>query len=154
MITTNGANIFLAQITRTSTRTSIVSGSVRDTNGAYNASDISLSSVYLTKKYTSSQNGVMMHFGSGNTAESKGDYCLASDLNITPVSVNAGQDENNYFVTATATNNTGAAITISEIGITAGFYSSGKEYLMGRKVVPARVVENGESFTFAFVIEF
>lgn len=151
MITTNGANILIAMILKDS----VPANKVKDITGAVMTTSISITALNFTRKYVpGSSSGVMMHFGSGTTDASNDDYCLADDLGITPATVTAGKNGNKWYVNAILTNTGSSAITINEIGVTAGTQSNSKEYLIARKVVPTRTVAVGETATFTFTLDF
>ena len=151
MITTNGADIFLMYITRES----IVSGTIKDTSGNLNTTNIGATTFNFTQIYTGGVAGMSLHFGSGDTAESVDDYCLAADFGIYPTVSSCGKDDASWVITASSRNSTGASITINEIGVIActGLGSTHQEFLIARKVVPERVVENGETFTYTYAID-
>ena len=150
MITTNGANILLAFILKGN----VAADSVTDITGAQNASSISISALSLAKMFVpSSSSGVKMYFGASDKAESPDDYVL-DDPVISSTNGTCGKSADKWFVTTTFTNNGSDPLVIKEIGVTAGTQSNNKEYLIARKVVPARTVAVGETATFTFTLDF
>lgn len=148
MITTNGVNILLAMILKGN----VAVDSVTDITGAQNASAISYSALSFAKMLGTSS-GVKMYFGASDKAESPDDYVL-DDPVISSTNGTCGKSADKWFVTTTFTNNGSDPLTIKEIGVTAGLQSNSKEYLIARKVVPARTVAVGETATFTFTLDF
>lgn len=159
MITKNGAIIFAHRLYETSVQSGNGLKKIDGTTVTNNYSTMlgtARSNIFET---TSANTGVVMNIGSGSAAESADDYCLAQPLTAndyqcsvpgaSPVSVTATSDGNMVY---TFTFYAVTDCTINEIGLFA-LNNSGK-VLLARKVIPARQVTAGETFTFSYVVKF
>lgn len=153
MITANGAEILVkARICKQT----IQADTLTDINGEANTQIILESSVdYTSYGASSNKGGVRLVYGGGDTAESAGDTALADPLGVFNVNGSANYSAGKYVVTATAVNSAGAAITVKEIGLLFEMIASfGQSFLAVRQLVPPRVVEHGETFTYSMAINF
>lgn len=153
MITAIGA-MFLAEARLCGI--TIPSGSCGDITGELNTQIISHNSInYRRYRATGNEGGVVLVYGDGDAPESQADGALDSPLGTFTTNASADFAGGKYVVTATATNTTGSAFTVKEIGLLAEMNTSvGQSFLIGRQVVPARYVEAGETFTYSFAINF
>ena len=157
MITNNGALIIASLYV---CGTTIPIDTIYDTSGAKNLAALNRSAFNFTNYFDESGTlgsaGMLMSFGSSGTAESADDTSLVSRLyGFTTVGI-CGYDNGKLYVTATSTNMSGEDVTIREIGIKActGLGATHGEFLIARKVIPDRFVEQGETITYTFVINF
>lgn len=155
MITSNGALIIASLYV---CGTTIPVDTIYDTSGAKNLAALNRSSFnfnnYFDESGTLGGAGMLMYFGSSDTAESASDTNLGSRLyGFATVGI-CGYDNGRLYVTATTTNMSGEDVTVREVGLKActGIGATHGEFLIARKVIPARFVEDGETITYTFVI--
>lgn len=94
--------------------------------------------------------------GIGTTEPSVEDYCLANQVELTPVSFQCTNSDGTLFPTVTHTmrNNSGGTLIITEIGLYWAPISSSPPCLLGRKLLETPVtMEDGEAYTFQYNID-
>lgn len=131
-------------------------GEVGDITGTPNTQIVAPAAIDYTR-YRASANtgGVILAYGAGDTPESVSDGALASPLGYFTTNATGDFSGGKYVVTATATNTTGSAFTVNEIGLLAEMNTSvGQSFLLARQVVPPRLVAAGETFTYSIAINF
>lgn len=131
-------------------------GEVGDITGTPNTQIVAPAAIEYTRyRANGNTGGVVLVYGDGDAPESQADGALDSPLGTFTTNASADFAGGKYVVTATATNTTGSAFTVKEIGLLAEMNTSvGQSFLIGRQVVPARYVEAGETFTYSFAINF
>lgn len=150
MITTNGAKILLAMILKST----LAVGDLTDINGDTNSGTLNSTGFSFSNMASSSSAGVRMYFGAGDTAEQESDYAL-DDAISSSTNGSCGKIGNDkWYCTATYANTSQSPVTIKEIGVAEFRYSNSKNYLIARKVVPARTLAAGETATFTFTLDF
>ena len=108
-------------------------------------------------------NGFVLFVGDGNTPATAEDYCLSNAVELDVVSAYCNTNSyNKTFVSRTFENNTGADVTIKEVGCyifrsmatTAGYATAAYAIMVGRIVLPAPVtIGVGEQKTFTYCID-
>ena len=135
------------------------------TNGDISNSDTGSSSSFpfsYMSQWAKTITNVGVSFGTGTTPATASDYCLESILGDTQISVSTpskvsfsrADTYDEYSVTFGITNKTDAAITISEVGLTAAPVSN-KYVLVDRTVLDTPVtIPAGQSKQITYTIRF
>lgn len=132
---------------------------VKDTSGEWNSTTISrnYANTMIYKTGDSANSGIRLIYGGSDTPEQVTDNALVDPIGkfLAQGSI-SGDTLGKWIVTASTTYTGSEAITIKEIGMVMCMQDNrgGQEFLLARKVVPARTVRPGESFAYSMVIDF
>ena len=155
MITGTGANLICSMWVCGGT---FAEETLKDTSGEWNSSVISrtYANTMIYKDSQSANSGIRLIYGGSDTPEHVSDSALVDPIGkfLTQGSVN---NTGTRWVATASTKHTGEEpITIKEIGMVLCTQDNrgGQEFLIARKVVPARVVQPNETFTFSMAIDF
>lgn len=155
MVVGTGANLICSMLVCGGT---FAVETLKDTSGEWNTSTISrtYANTMIYKDSQSSNSGIRLIYGGSDAAEQVTDSALVDPIGkfLTQGSIN--NTGTRWVVTASSTNSSSDPITIKEIGMVLCTQDNrgGQEFLLARKVVPARVVQPYETFTFSMAIDF
>lgn len=131
---------------------------LKDTSGEWNTSTISSSyaNTMIYKDSQSTNSGIRLIYGGSDTPEQVTDSALVDPIGKFLAQGSINNTGTRWVVTASTTHTGEEPITIKEIGMVFCTQNNrgGQEFLIARKVVPARVVQPYETFTFSMAIDF
>ena len=152
MITHNGSLVFCKACV---CETSIDVDEMPDINGEYASQQMRRNSFSLTSYTNSETSAIQLIYGDGDTAVTVADNALDSPLGYCPNGTAGYYTSGQYFVTATGSNTGNEPITIREIGLIArASVSPNNAFLLVRQLVPPRVVQPNETFTYSLTVNF